>query len=155
METEDRDEVAGYALKLCRDYPAFGSGLGSFSVLFTRYGGPDLYEHFTHAHNDYIQFGCETGAAGVLPLGLMVFASFLAALRAQMLRHDPLMRGISFGAMMSMIALALHSAVDFNLQIPANALTFMLVLAFAWISRFHGTVSAKDGTENAPGEPAN
>jgi hypothetical protein len=27
--------------------------------------------------------------------------------------------------------------VDFNLQIPANALTFMLLLAFAWISLHH------------------
>ena len=31
----------------------------------------------------------------------------------------------------------IHSWVDFNLQIPTNALTFMLLLAFAWISRYH------------------
>ena len=28
----------------------------------------------------------------------------------------------------------IHSSVDFNLQIPANAATFMVLLALAWIS---------------------
>ena len=63
--------------------------------------------------------------------------SFAAALRAQYLRRDPVMRGVSFAAMMGILALMIHSSVDFNLQIPANALTFMQLLAFAWISLFH------------------
>ena len=53
------------------------------------------------------------------------------------LRRDPLMRGLSFAAIMGILTLMIHSAADFNLQIPANALTFMLILAFAWISRYH------------------
>ena len=59
--------------------------------------------------------------------------AFGAALRAQFVRHNPLMRGFSFGAMMGIMSLMIHSTVDFNLQIPANALTFMLLLAFAWV----------------------
>ena len=74
--------------------------------------------------------------------GLMVLMSFAAALRAQYLRRDPLMRGLSFAAMMGILALMIHSAVDFNLQIPANALTFMLLLAFAWISLYHARAEA-------------
>ena len=57
-----------------------------------------------------------------------------AALVAQFRRHDPLMRGMSFAAIMSVTAILIHSTVDFNLQIPANAATFMLLLALAWIS---------------------
>ena len=37
LQTEDRDEVAGYALNMWKDYPVFGSGLGSFPVVFPRY----------------------------------------------------------------------------------------------------------------------
>ena len=136
-ETENRDEIAGDALRMWKDYPLFGSGLGSFHVVFPRYSQQDLGALYTHAHNDYLEFASETGAAGIAPLGALVFLSFLAALRAQIVRRDPLMRGISFGAMMAIIALAMHSAADFNLQIPANALTFMLLLAFAWISLYH------------------
>ncbi len=44
------------------------------------------------------------------------------------------MRGISFAAIMGITAILIHSTVDFNLQIPANALTFMLLLAMAWLS---------------------
>ena len=141
-ETEDRDEVAGYTLNMWKDYPVFGSGLGSFAVVFPRYSGDGTAVSYADAHNDYLQFGAETGVVGLSLLGLMVLMSFAAALRAQYLRRDPLMRGLSFAAMMGIMALMIHSAADFNLQIPANALTFMLLLAFAWISLYHDRTEA-------------
>ena len=125
------------AVGVWKDYPVFGAGLGSFHVVFPKYSGAGLTVRYTHAHNDYVQFGCETGIIGLGLLGLLVAMSFVAALRAQYLRQDPLMRGISFGAVMGIIALMMHSTVDFNLQIPANALLFMLVLAFGWIALYH------------------
>lgn len=136
-EAEDRDEVAHYALDMWKDYPVFGSGLGSFPVVFPRYSREGTPASYTHAHNDYLEFGAEVGVVGLAILGLMVVMSFAAALRAQHIRTDPVMRGLSFAAMMTIIALMIHSAVDFNLQIPANALTFMQLLAFAWISLLH------------------
>jgi len=141
-QTEDRDEVAGYALNMWKDYPVFGSGLGSFAVVFPRYSEDGTAASYAHAHNDYLEFAAETGLLGLSLLGLMVAMSFAAALRAQYLRRDPLMRGLSFAAMMGILALMIHSAVDFNLQIPANALTFMLVLVFAWISLYHDRAEA-------------
>lgn len=143
-ETEDRDEVANYALSMWKDYPVFGAGLGSFPVVFPRYSGEGTPASYTHAHNDYLEFGAEVGMVGLAILGLMVVMSFAAALRAQYLRTDPVMRGLSFAAMMGIIALMIHSSVDFNLQIPANALTFMQLLAFAWISLLH--VEPEDGS---------
>jgi hypothetical protein len=35
---------------------------------------------------------------------------------------------------MSIVALLLHSTVDFNLQIPANAMTMVVILAMGWIA---------------------
>lgn len=134
-DNERREAVQ--ALDAWPDFPVFGSGLGSFHVVFPRYSGPNAGEIATHAHNDYIQFAIETGAIGVALLGALALMSFAAALRAQYLRQEPLMRGLSFGASMAIIALGIHSTVDFNLQIPAIALTFMLVLALAWISLYH------------------
>ena len=142
METEDRDEIAHYALNLWRDYPVFGAGLGSFHAVIPRYWGEIPDAPYTHAHNDYMQFAGEVGVIGVALLGAMLLMSLLVALRAQQVRTDPLMRGISFGSMMGIIALMIHSAVDFSLQIPAIALTFMLVLALAWISLHHDRSAA-------------
>ena len=133
-DTEDRGQVAGYALEMWKDFPVLGSGLGSFPYVFPRYSKEATIGTYTHAHNDFLEFAAETGAIGISLLGVMVLLSFAAALRAHYLRSDPLMRGISFAAMMGIIALMIHSTVDFNLQIPANALTFMLILAFAWLS---------------------
>ena len=152
MQTEDRDEVATDAIQMWKDYPVFGSGLGSFHVVFPRYSQQDLGALFTHAHNDYLQFASETGVVGISLLGVLVLSSLMAALRAQVARRDPLMRGLSFGAMMAIIALGMHSSVDFNLQIPANALTFVLLLAFAWISLYHrydGESQAEPGSQGA------
>jgi O-antigen ligase len=137
METEDRDEIARSALALWRDYPVFGSGLGSFHAVIPGYWGDIPGAPYTHAHNDYLQFAGEVGVIGAALLGAMLLATFLAALRAQQVRTDPLMRGISFGSLMGITALMIHSAVDFSLQIPAIALTFMLILAFAWIALHH------------------
>jgi hypothetical protein len=37
---------------------------------------------------------------------------------------------------MGVTAILIHSSVDFNLQIPANAMLFMVLLALAWISLY-------------------
>ena len=163
-ESEDRDEVAGYAIAMWKDFPLFGSGLGSFAQVFPHYSGIGTPSSYTHAHNDYLQFLAETGVVGFALAGMMVLLSFIAALRAQYLREDPVMRGVSFAALMGIIALMMHSVVDFSLQIPANALTFMVLLAFAWLALFSGRLAyphAESGNqdvdglaESSPSEPS-
>ena len=37
---------------------------------------------------------------------------------------------------MGVTALAIHSTVDFNLQIPANAFLFCVLLALGWLALF-------------------
>ncbi len=43
------------------------------------------------------------------------------------------MRGLGFSGVMGIVALMIHSSVDFNLQIPANSALFVLLLAVSWI----------------------
>lgn len=134
LATESRDEVAGHTLEVWPAFPVFGSGLGSYHVVYPRFSGPDVLITPTHAENDYLQFLAETGAVGILLLGAVVGLSMFAALRTQYLRGDPLARGLAFGAVMGITAILIHSATDFNLQIPSNAMTFMFVLALGWIA---------------------
>jgi O-antigen ligase len=134
LATEDRPDVAAHTLEMWQAFPVFGSGLGSYHVVYPRFTGPEVPVTPTHAHNDYVQFLAETGVVGILLLGTVVALSLLAALRAQYLRGDPLARGLAFGAVMGITAILIHSSTDFNLQIPSNAMTFMFVLAQAWIA---------------------
>ena len=62
-----------------------------------------------------------------------MLASLWTAIRAQLKRRDRLLRGMGFAATMAIVALLIHSAVDFNLQIPANAAMFVVMLALGWV----------------------
>ncbi|WP_310451827.1 O-antigen ligase family protein [Sulfuritalea sp.] len=134
LATEDRPDVAARTLEMWQAFPVFGSGLGSYHVVYPRFTGPEVPISPTHAHNDYLQFLAETGGVGILLLGSVVGLSLFAALRAQYLRGDPLARGLAFGAVMGISTIMIHSSTDFNLQIPSNAMTFMFVLALGWIA---------------------
>ena len=116
------------------DHPVFGTGPGSFYVAFPRYRPAGVAGFHDHAHNDYAQFAAESGLLGIALIGAFVAVSLAAALFAQWRRRDPLMRGLSFASVMGVTALLIHSAFDFNLQIPANAVLFVVLLALAWIA---------------------
>ena len=136
QDVKEREEPAAYAVKQIEDYGWVGSGMGTFYVVFPRYRAENVVAFFDHAHNDYVQFAAEAGYIGIGILGLVVAFSLAAALLAQARRRDPLMRGMSFASIMGVAAILIHSTVDFNLQIPANALLFMVLLALAWISLY-------------------
>ncbi|MBL8519114.1 MAG: O-antigen ligase family protein [Betaproteobacteria bacterium] len=132
---EQRQEAAMYGLDLIKDYPVFGSGPGTWYVAYPKYRGPDIVKFFDYAHNDFVQFAAESGLVGLGILGGLVVWTFVVAAVAQYQRRDPLMRGMAFASIMGILALMIHSSVDFNLQIPANALLFMVILALGWIAR--------------------
>ncbi|OAD20276.1 O-Antigen polymerase [Candidatus Thiomargarita nelsonii] len=136
LATETRDDVDIDMLPYWDDYFLTGSGLGSFYTTFPRYQGADVTGFWVHAHNDYLELATETGLIGVLLLGIAILLTAGVVLIALYRRHRALNRGIAFSVTMAITALLIHSTVDFNLQIPANAATFMLILALAWVARY-------------------
>jgi putative inorganic carbon (HCO3(-)) transporter len=136
QSVEEREEPVAYALNIIKDYPLAGAGPGSFYVTFPRYRHEMITTFTDHAHNDYVEIAAESGLLGLALLGTFVVMSLAAALLAQWRRRDPLMRGMSFACVMGVTAILIHSWVDFNLQIPANAALFMVTLALGWISLY-------------------
>ena len=67
-------------------------------------------------------------------LGALVALTLWTVLAVLARRRSRLPRGMAFGVAMSIVALLIHSAVDFNLQIPANALTIVVILAVGWVT---------------------
>ena len=133
---EEREDPTVYALEMARDYPLFGAGPGTFQTAFMRYRGPDIRAYFDHAHNDYTQFLVETGALGAALAASLPLAALVLAVLALSRRRDPLARGFAFAVIMGVSSIAIHSTVDFNLQIPANAFAFTVLLAYAWIAYY-------------------
>jgi len=135
-DIEERVEPTMYAADMVRHYPVFGSGPGTFYTAFTRYRGSDIKPFYDHAHNDYTQVLVESGVVGVLLLGSLPVAALVLSVLALSRRRDPLARGFAFSVLMGVCALALHSTVDFNLQIPANAFAFTVLVAYGWVAMF-------------------
>ena len=134
-ETELRDEVNRDTYRQWQANKIWGTGLGTYPMIFPHYRGHDITGFHKHTHNDYLQFAAETGLVGIVLLAFISLYSLCMALIAQHKRRHPLMRGVSFAAMMGIIAMLIHATVEFNFQIPANAAMFMVLLAFASISR--------------------
>lgn len=136
IDSEDRGDTNRDALAMLRDFPLTGTGAGSFYAIYPKYTSAVTVTGFTrHAHDDYLQFACEFGLVFAGILGAAVLASLWTAIRAQLKRRDPLLQGMGFAATMAIVALLIHSAVDFNLQIPANAALFVVMLALSWVCR--------------------
>lgn len=134
QEFEERQAPSDFVLQQIRENPWFGSGPNTFYITFPKYRGAGVVQYYDYAHNDYAQFAVESGLIGIGILGTIVVWCLLAALFAQWQRRDPLMRGMAFASIMGITAILIHSYVDFNLQIPANALIFVVLLALAWIA---------------------
>ena len=134
---EIRDDVFIYALPLLKDKPLTGQGAGSFEAVFPKYPGADIRLHFDHAHNDYLQFAIEHGLIGMLPLLGFVLLALWRALQAMWRRESLYRSGVGFGAAMGIVAIGVHSSTDFNLQIPANAATLVVVCAIALLANQH------------------
>ena len=134
--TEIRDEVDIDTLDQLKDYMLTGSGGGTFAEVFPHYATALFPGFIDHAHNDYLEFGSEFGIIGGIVLVVLVLLSLFQAVQAQFMRRSSFMRGIGFAASMGIIAILIHSTVDFNLQIPANAALFVSLLAFSWLAKY-------------------
>ena len=117
-----------------RDYWLTGSGLGTFRYVYPMYRGPEISSYYDHVHNDYYELLAEVGIPGLLLLGCILVWSLITALRCLVKRRDQLTRSMALGVVMSLSAVLLHATVDFNLYIPANAMTLMVILALAFIA---------------------
>lgn len=130
---ELRTEAARYALDLIADFPAFGTGAGTFYNTYIRYRAPRHY-YWDHAHNDFVELAADNGLVGLGILAVFVVLTAAKGIQVLRKRRSSLPRGIVFGALMALLALMIHSSVDFNLQIPANALTLVVVMSMIWIA---------------------
>ena len=88
-----------------------------------------------YAHNDYLQLLIEAGWIGFIAVltGFLIFMS-KSAYRIKHLnsQKDPMRFFLAIGAFSGLISLAFHSFFDFNLQIPANCVYFVTLMAILY-----------------------
>lgn len=135
-----RQEIWKDTWKMVRAHPLVGSGLGAYQAIFPTYARHDGMYAVNYAHNDYLQAISDGGViAGALALWFIVLLG-RAVWRATQ-SEDPLEAGLALGGGAGLFALLVHSAFDFNLQIPSNALLFVFLSAI--VSRIAATVNQR------------
>ena len=120
------------ALGIVQDHP-FGVGLANFSLVYPVYKIQMVSESFfIYAHNDYLQLLIEAGWPGAVALvsGFFIFIGMGFQRICKMTpRDDPLRFFLGAGALSGLVSIGFHSFFDFNLEMPANAVYFALLMA--------------------------
>ena len=121
-----RDSVAMFSKK-----PVWGWGLDTFPTVYPQYRSFYTNLFINEAHNDYVQLLVETGIIGFSLMVWFLIAVYRQGLAA--LRHwkDHWDRTISLAALIGLTGIVIHSFVDFNLHITANAAFFYALCALA------------------------
>ncbi len=119
------------SLRMFSIRPIWGWGLGTFPTVYPSYRSFYTNLFINEAHNDYAQLLVETGLLGfalMLWFLICLYRDGLPTSRRWEFKWDG---AVSFAALLGCTGILLHSFVDFNLQIPANAALFYVLCGMA------------------------
>jgi len=137
--TETKQELAGGlrwtidkdGFRMFVHKPILGWGLGTFPVAYPQFRTFYTTFFINDAHNDYLQFLVETGAVGFALVIWFVVAFYRSALKKLRDWPEDISSAVTLACLLGCTGILVHSFVDFNLQIPANAAWFYVLCAIA------------------------
>lgn len=139
IHAETRSELSGGtrlaidrdALRMFARRPVLGWGLGTFPTVYPQF--QSFYSEFlvNAAHNDYLQFLTETGAVGMVIVIWFLAVTYRQASRKLANWPSDTNGAAALAAIAGVTGILVHSFVDFNLQVPANAALFYVLCVIA------------------------
>ena len=132
------------SLRMTRDHPILGVGLGSFEIAYPGYQSLPSDLWIDHAHNDYVEAIAETGVVGGVFILSAVALFFRVALRDLGHRLRSGVGWIQLGSAIGCCGMLLHSFFDYNLHVPANA---------AWFAVLAGLAATEDPNSRPKAKP--
>jgi O-antigen ligase len=115
------------------DHPFVGTGLGTLQTVFPPY--ESLYDGkiVNHTHNDYLEALAETGIAGGLCCAWFIGVLLTDSLKRLRRLNNSFAGTLQLSGLIACSGFLVHSLVDFNLHIPANAMLFFLMAHLATV----------------------
>jgi O-antigen ligase len=139
ITSESRAEISGGmrssidrdALQMFRSKPVLGWGLGTFPTVYPQFRS--FYTNFfvNEAHNDYLQLLVETGILGFATMIWFLVVLYRRAVPKIGSWMTDVNGAVTLACMLGLSGILVHSFVDFNLQIPANAALFYVFCIIA------------------------
>ena len=126
-----RASMRGDTWRIFLDHPFVGTGLGTLQIVYPPY--ETLYDGkiVNHTHNDYLEALAETGIAGGLCCAWFIGVLLAESLKRLRQLNNSFAGALQLSGLVACSGFLVHSVVDFNLHIPANALLFFLMAHLA------------------------
>jgi hypothetical protein len=119
-------------LQIVRDFPVFGTGVGTYGWAMLVYQTGDRSQIFFEAHNDYLQILAEGGILLAVPVAITLGAIVLVIRRRFKARRDDILTyWLRVGAVAGLSGMAVQSTLEFSLQLMGNFVLFALIAAVA------------------------
>jgi len=133
IATSKRASMSRDSLRIFEEHPVWGTGLGTLPLVFPAYDS--LYDDkiVNHSHNDYLEILADTGILGGLCCAWFLIALFVEGLKSLAAQGNSLGGTLNLCGLMGCSGFLIHSLVDFNLHIPANALLFFVTAHLATV----------------------
>jgi O-antigen ligase len=144
-----RISMARGAAHIFLDHSIIGCGVGTLVDVFPRYETAYDGKVVDHVHNDYMETLAETGVLGGLCGAIFLWLLYREARKSFEAEQGHFSRALHAGAVTAVSGLLLHSLVDFNLQIPANVMLFMLQACLATSPPVNSHSHSKRRTETS------
>jgi len=139
ISTETRTEISGgMRLSIDRDAfrmflrkPVLGWGLRTFPIVYPQFRS--FYTNFfvNEAHDDYLQLLAEMGLLGFGTMAWFLVVLYRNALDKIRNWTSDVSGAVTLACMVGTTGILVHSLIDFNLQIPANAAMFYVFCTVA------------------------
>lgn len=131
LSTDTRIRIARDSLTMFRQRPLAGWGLGTFAEVYPQFRSFYTDWFINAAHDDYLQILTETGILGFSIMLWLLLAAIRPALRKTKNWPSDINGMLALAALLGISGILVHSTVDFNLQIPANAMLFYVLCTVA------------------------
>lgn len=115
-------------LKMIPDHPIFGTGPLTWEWFHLKYRDPRLQARPKYTHEDVLQLISDYGLVGLALVIAMLGCFFWHAMRMSGRAHSPGQRAFAVGSAVAVATIVVHSFVDFNMHIPANALLVVTLM---------------------------
>jgi O-antigen ligase len=118
-------------VKMFPHRPLLGWGFGTFVNVYPQYRTFYSTLYLDEAHDDYLQLLIELGAFGFATMIWFVWLVFRGASKKLRNWSTDVDGAVAVAAILGVIGILVHSLVDFNLQVPANAALFYVLCTVA------------------------
>ena len=131
ISSDARHYINRDGLRMFLKKPVLGWGLGAFPVVYPQFR--TFYTNFfvNQAHNDYLQLLVEMGLLGFATMVWFLVTVYRRAIKKIGNWTDEISGAVALACVLGLSGILVHSAVDFNLQIPANAALFYVLCTIA------------------------